>query len=381
MTTTDMTTTGVLTTTTRRSCTTPCTLVSACACAAAEASTTSAVVWTAVCRLDDLAPMWAEAALVGSSQVAVVRLPDDSIRAFGHLDPLTGSAVMARGIVGSRAGRPTVASPLHKDVYDLETGACLTKPDLRLPIWRSRVVEGTVEVSPARALVGASHGTSDPVGRRAVAALLAGVREAAPELTVVDSFVDVQQPDVPTTVDRLDDDRGAALVPLLLSAGYHVHVDLAEAAADAAPRPVVVTGALGPDDRLAAVLHRRLLEAGWREGDLVVLAAAGSSDARAVADCVTTARALEARLGNPVTAAFISAAEPRVPAAVASARASAPSGTRVVVATYLLAPGYFADLARASGGDLTSAPLLVDDGEAPPPELVEIVLERWRAGA
>jgi sirohydrochlorin ferrochelatase len=96
---------------------------------------------------------------------------------------------------------------------------------------------------------------------------------------------------------------------------------------------------------------------------------------------VTTARALEARLGSPVTAAFISAAEPRVPAAVDSVRASAPSGTRVVVATYLLAPGYFADLARASGGDLTSAPLLVDDGEAPPPELVEIVLERWRAGA
>ena len=39
-----------------------------------------------------------------------------------------------------------------------------------------------------------------------------------------------------------------------------------------------------------------------------------------------------------------------------------------------VSPGYFATLAERAGGDATSAPLLVDD-EAPPPELVDIVVE------
>jgi hypothetical protein len=48
----------------------------------------------------------------------------------------------------------------------------------------------------------------------------------------------------------------------------------------------------------------------------------------------------------------------------------------VFVATYLLAPGYFATLAASAGADVTSRPLLVD-GERPPRELVDIVLRRF----
>ena len=44
---------------------------------------------------------------------------------------------------------------------------------------------------------------------------------------VEDAFVDVQQPDVSSVLDRLGDVHAAVVVPLLLSAGYHVHVDLA----------------------------------------------------------------------------------------------------------------------------------------------------------
>jgi NAD(P)H-dependent nitrite reductase small subunit len=342
--------------------------------AASEAGTTSTGPWLAVCRLDQLEPLWGEAALVGGEQVALLRLPDGSVRAVDHADPATGAFVMARGIVGSRGGRTTIASPLHKDVFDLDTGECLTTPALRLPVWRSRVRDGVVEVARSAALVAASHGTSDPAGRRAVTALVQAVRESRPDLRVVDAHVDVQQPDVPAAMDMLDDpSRAVVVVPLLLSAGYHVHVDLAEAAADAAPREVRVTGALGPDPRLATVLARRLREAGLRDGDRVVLAAAGSSDAGAVADCHVVGGMLAAELGREVVTSFISAARPRVPAAVRAEREAHP-GSRVVVATYLLAPGYFATLAERAGGDATSAPLLVD-GEAPPAELVDIVVE------
>ncbi|WP_434056660.1 nitrite reductase small subunit NirD [Leifsonia sp. McL0608] len=332
--------------------------------------TTIDTTWSEVCRVDELEPMWAEAALVHGRQVAVVRLADERLFAFSNLDPATGSSVMARGIVGSRAGRPTIASPLHKDVYDLETGECYTDPVRRLPVWRCRSADGIVSVAAARSLVAASHGTNDPAGRRAVAALVQAVRDVRPDLAVYDAFVDVQEPDVRETISGIRHDQEVTIVPLLLSAGYHVKVDLA-AAAD--PKGAVgVTAALGPDARLVALLARRLHEAGLRDGDRVVLAAAGSSDPSAVADCHVMGHLLAAQLRRPVAVSFISAAEPRVPEAVASMRAAG-SG-RVAVASYLLAPGYFATLAASAGADLTSAPLLAD-GSEPPRELVDIVVQ------
>uniref|UniRef100_UPI0037C17617 nitrite reductase (NAD(P)H) small subunit n=1 Tax=Clavibacter sp. MX14-G9D TaxID=3064656 RepID=UPI0037C17617 len=84
---------------------------------APDAAVASPGPWLAVCRLDQLEPLWGEAALVGGDQVALLRLPDGSVRAVGHADPATGAHVMARGIVGSRGGRTTLASPLHKDVF------------------------------------------------------------------------------------------------------------------------------------------------------------------------------------------------------------------------------------------------------------------------
>ena len=175
--------------------------------------------------------------------------------------------------------------------------------------------------------------------------------------------------------------RPVVIVPLLLSAGYHVRVDLAEAA-DGAAQPVRVTGALGPDLRLARILAARLREIGLRPDDTVVLAAAGSTDTAAVADCHAMAGRLAAVLGRPVTVGFISAAEPRLADAVLTARAGASARVgasgRVVVATYLLAPGYFAGLAERCGADAVSRPLLVD-GEAPPADLVDVVIDRYSA--
>nr|WP_253258871.1 CbiX/SirB N-terminal domain-containing protein [Subtercola boreus] len=230
-----------------------------------------------------------------------------------------------------------------------------------------------LEVARRPVLVAASHGTSDTAGQSAIAALVEAVRAAHPELTVADSFVDVQQPDVPTVLGALDDGSPVILVPLLLSAGYHVHVDLAE---HAAVRPgITVTGALGPDPRLAEVLAQRLTEAGFRAGDRVVLAAAGSSNASAVADCHLMGRMLADTLDAEVTVSFISAAFPRVPDAVAAVQRDHPDD-RVLVSTYLLAPGYFSTLATRTSADATSAPLL-REGEPPPPELVAVVADLY----
>jgi sirohydrochlorin ferrochelatase len=221
-------------------------------------------------------------------------------------------------------------------------------------------------------VVAASHGTSSPEGQAAVRGLVERV-DAALEEPVLGCHVDVEQPDVPTALAAATDlaDR-AVIVPLLLSAGYHVFVDLAESAAEA-PLATTVAGALGPDTRLADVLVQRLEEAGVREGDAVILAAAGSTDERAVTDCRTMGELLAQRIGRPVTVGFISAASPPLPEAVAAVRAAQP-GARVLIATYLLAPGYFATLAARAGADAVSAPLLT--ATSTPPELVEVVLSR-----
>lgn len=115
-------------------------------------------VWTAVCRLDDLAPERGAAALVDGEQVALFRLADDTVLAVQQHDPFSDAYVLARGIVGSRdvdgVEVPTVASPMHKQVFDLRSGRCLEPvgktPARGLPAdlrtWPVRVEGGVVEV-------------------------------------------------------------------------------------------------------------------------------------------------------------------------------------------------------------------------------------------
>ena len=160
-----------------------------------------------------------------------------------------------------------------------------------------------------------------------------------------------------------------------------------------------VAAALGPDRRLAVVLARRLgeaLEAAGEPGvgplDRVLMVCAGSSDPRAGRDCERVAQMLSDELGHPVGTAYLSAAAPALPDAMAAARkeiaargAQDPSGGqppagRVLLATYLLAPGFFHGRALAAGADIASEPLLVDPGEVPV-ELVDLVVEHYREAA
>lgn len=117
-----------------------------------EPPRTEATVWSRVCALSDLDVGWGEAALVGRDQVALFRLDGEEVLAVDNRDPATGACVISRGITGSRrvsglGERATVTSPLHKEVYDLVTGACLTSPALRLRTFATRVVGGYVEVA------------------------------------------------------------------------------------------------------------------------------------------------------------------------------------------------------------------------------------------
>ena len=104
--------------------------------------------WTPVCALDDLTPDRGSAALVGQHQMALFRLSGDEIYAISHRDPYSGANVMARGLVGTRGGVPTVASPMHKQTFSLRTGESMDDPAVRLDTWQTRVVDGIVELNP-----------------------------------------------------------------------------------------------------------------------------------------------------------------------------------------------------------------------------------------
>ncbi|GAA1753655.1 hypothetical protein GCM10009747_09290 [Agromyces humatus] len=230
-------------------------------------------------------------------------------------------------------------------------------------------------------LVAVTHGPPSTENREAVIRLVDGVASLRPDLEVSISFVDASNADVAAMLAvgadadaEADADADDVIVPLVLSAGYHVRTGLSQGL-DRIGGRTQLAAELGPDDRIVSVLAARLEEVGLDSGDAVVLAAAGSNDPRAVRECFETARRLAHRLGRPVTVGFIAAAIPRLPDAIEMIREVHP-GARVVVGTYLLAPGTFYDAASAAGADAVAAPLLTPE-RAAPRELVELVIERY----
>jgi nitrite reductase (NADH) small subunit len=102
-----------------------------------QATTETTVRWERACLITDLFPERGAAALFGDVQVALFRLPEDpayaahagQVYAVQNLDPFSVAHVMSRGIVGTRAGEPTVAAPVYKQVFSLVTGKCLVTAD------------------------------------------------------------------------------------------------------------------------------------------------------------------------------------------------------------------------------------------------------------
>jgi nitrite reductase (NADH) small subunit len=103
--------------------------------------------WITVCALDEIVADTGVCCLVGQKQVAVFRIGDgERVLALGNYDPFSKANVLSRGIVGDRAGRIKVASPIFKQSFCLETGECLDDPGVSVPTFDVRVRDGIVEV-------------------------------------------------------------------------------------------------------------------------------------------------------------------------------------------------------------------------------------------
>lgn len=204
-----------------------------------------------------------------------------------------------------------------------------------------------------RTIVVAAHGTRDPAGVAVAHQLADALRARLPGSSVRLGFVDVLGPGVREMVASAP--GPVTVVPAFLSSGYHVRVDVPREVAGAQRTDVTISSALGPHPLLVAAMAERLREAGWRRGDAVVLAAAGSSDPRAVAEVRAAACLLSGQVGRRVRVGFVATGAPRVAPLVAGLRAA--GEPRVAVASWLLVPGLFSRRLETVQADVVAAPL------------------------
>lgn len=218
--------------------------------------------------------------------------------------------------------------------------------------------------SSSRQLILVAHGTRSVHGLDTIAQLAELVRRRIGMTRV--SFVDVLGPSPSEALAETP--QHALVIPAFLAAGYHVRTDIPEHIAVSGHAEVTVCDNLGPDPQLAAVLLDRLREAGWRPGDAVVLAAAGSSDPLALADVEQAGQYLADLIGDEVPVAYVTAASPRVPEVVEKVRNTRPGP--VFIASYLLASGFFHSRLSGFGANGVAGPLGAD------PRIAELIVNR-----
>jgi sirohydrochlorin ferrochelatase len=296
---------------------------------------------------------------------------------------------------------------------------------------RLSAAAGTAQARAGRArrqavppLLAVAHGSADPRAAATIAGLMALVGEMAgrdglPVLDARTAYLGHSPPSVAQVLGALAGTppaaqrRAVVVLPLLLTAAYHSEIDLPALLAEASgahPGLSISYGdPLGPHPLLLGALDRRLAECGapvapgmanpgitrpaWplpggrrfphagpvpsSPGDIaVVLAAAGSRrPAASAAIGAVAARWQAARGWRTVVPAYAAAGSP-TPADAVSAllRGGAPA---VVVATYLLAPGRFAD--QVAESSLRAGAAAVSGALGAAPEVARVVLLRYAA--
>ena len=200
-----------------------------------------------------------------------------------------------------------------------------------------------------------------------------------PDLRV--AYLGHAAPSVPQVMRAFGPGAPVTVLPLLLTAAYHSKTDIPRMLARSSAGARVTYGEpLGPHPLLISALEGRLPQAALENPAevAVVLAAAGSSDPEANAAVAQLAAQWQASGGwQAVRPAYASAAGPDPATAVAGLlRAGA---RRVVVASYLLAPGVFAD--RIRDASLAAGAAAVSPALGASAQVADVLLDRYQEAA
>jgi sirohydrochlorin cobaltochelatase len=233
------------------------------------------------------------------------------------------------------------------------------------------------------------HGTRDSAGVAGFARLVELVRARTP-VPVAGGFIELSPPPLRDAVAGLvaAGHRHLGVVPLVLVAAGHAKGDVPAALTRETARHPGLTYAygrpLGPHPALLQVLGERLdavLERADRAASTVVLVGRGSSDPDANAEHAKVARLFWEGSGlDGVEPAFVSLAEPGVPAALERARRL--GAARIVVLPYFLFAGVLptrvASQAASWAAGHPGVEVRCADVLGPTPVLADLVVARWR---
>jgi len=229
----------------------------------------------------------------------------------------------------------------------------------------ARIVRERADVAGVTDVVLVAHGSRDPRSAATVRAIARAVAAARPDIIVHDAYLDFDAPHLALVLSQVGP---AIVVPLLLSEAYHARTDIPSIVA-AAPGSVEIANILaaprdGGTALIVSALGRRLDGLRGRP-DGLVLAAAGTRDALALAAIDDIATALGKARGVRCVAGYASGAGRSVSDAISSLR---DRGARAIgLASYFLAPGRLHDRA------LTEAEHSVMGASVPLGDAAEIV--------
>jgi sirohydrochlorin ferrochelatase len=223
-------------------------------------------------------------------------------------------------------------------------------------------------------LVGLAHGSRDPRAGPATEELLDAVAALRPGLRAVPAYLDLAEPDLTAALTALDVPE-AVVMPLLFTRAFHADVDTPAAIAGAAAATgtrIRRAGILGMGAAVLAALQLRAVEAGIADVDGIVLAAVGSSSASANAAVADLASRWDAERVGPVRAAFATAGEPKVRAALELVAAAVDAPARIGVVPLFAAPGLLLDVIARHAAEF-GAPVAEPLGV----ELAPLILARY----
>jgi sirohydrochlorin cobaltochelatase len=251
----------------------------------------------------------------------------------------------------------------------------------------TRTPDGVL-TAPALLVVG--HGSRDADGVEEFWALAEAIRDAAGELPIDFGFIEMAEPLVDQSLDRLVESgaRRVVSIPLVLLAAGHLKNDGPAALARARLRHPEVEFAMGRDlgiDPVVLDVAEDRIRAGVGDADpestAVVLVGRGSSDPDAGSDLYKIARLLNDGRALPmIEPAFAGVAHPDVPAALERCRRL--GATTIVVAPFLLFTGVLVPriYERAALWAQDHPQIIVRGAEhlGPDRRLAKVVLERYR---
>jgi sirohydrochlorin ferrochelatase len=231
-------------------------------------------------------------------------------------------------------------------------------------------------------LIGVAHGSKDPRAAATISSLMSlAQRRLGGTVDVRTAYLGHAAPSLPRVLDAVPDGADVTVLPLLLTDAYHSKIDLPRLL----PHTTRYGQPIGPHPLLIKALERRLAGAGVTPDPdtSIVLAAAGSSDPAANAVIREMARTWQrSARWRAVVPAFASAASPTPAQAVAALRqvgTGRDSTGRVAVATYLLAPGFFADRIRETS--LAAGATAVSSVLGAAAEIADVLAERYAEAA